>query len=89
MVRTVQIEGKVPIALRVWVRYLRNATGLPVFTHNADGAGENVRPGDRRAGDGNSSTVFAPFLRDTGIDEDSLEAIQRDDPRAFLAFIGP
>jgi hypothetical protein len=89
MVRTVQIEGKMPIASRVWVRYLRNATGLPGFTHKADGTGENVRPGDRGAGYGNSRTCFAPLLRDAGIDEDLLGTIQRDDPRAFLAFIGP
>ncbi len=41
---------------------------------------------ERRPGYGNSITVFAPLLREAGIDEDVLGAIQRDNPRRFLAF---
>jgi phosphotriesterase-related protein len=42
---------------------------------------------ERRPGYGNSVTVFAPLLREAGIDEDVLGAIQRDNPRRFLAFV--
>lgn len=42
---------------------------------------------ERRPGYGNSITVFAPLLRETGIDEDVLGTIQRDNPRRFLAFV--
>ena len=42
---------------------------------------------ERRPGYGNSITVFAPLLRETGVDEDVLTAIQRDNPRRFLAFV--
>lgn len=42
---------------------------------------------ERRPGYGNSITVFAPLLREAGIDEDVLGAIQRDNPRRFLAFV--
>ena len=42
---------------------------------------------ERRPGYGNSITVFAPLLREAGIDEDVLRAIQRDNPRRFLAFV--
>ncbi len=41
----------------------------------------------RRPGYGNSITVFAPLLREAGIDEDVLGTIQRDNPRQFLAFV--
>ena len=44
------------------------------------------RRSERRPGYGNSITVFAPLLREAGIDEDVLGAIQRDNPRRFLAF---
>ena len=42
---------------------------------------------ERRPGYGNSITVFGPLLRETGVDEDVLTAIQRDNPRRFLAFV--
>ena len=45
------------------------------------------RRSDARPGYGNSITVFAPLLREAGIDEDVLRAIQRDNPRRFLAFV--
>ncbi len=45
------------------------------------------RRSERRPGYGNSITVFAPLLREAGIDEDVLGAIQRDNPRRFLAFV--
>ena len=45
------------------------------------------RRSERRPGYGNSITVFAPLLREAGIDEDTLGAIQRDNPRRFLAFV--
>jgi len=41
---------------------------------------------ERRPGYGNSITVFAPLLREAGIEPDVLGAIQRDNPRRFLAF---
>jgi predicted metal-dependent phosphotriesterase family hydrolase len=41
---------------------------------------------ERRPGYGNSITVFAPLLREAGIEEDVLGMIQRDNPRRFLAF---
>ncbi len=44
------------------------------------------RRSERRPGYANSLTVFAPLLREAGIDEDVLGAIQRDNPRRFLAF---
>ena len=44
------------------------------------------RRSERRPGYGNSITVFAPLLREAGIDADVLGAIQRDNPRRFLAF---
>ena len=47
------------------------------------------RRSERRPGYGNSITVFAPLLREAGIDEDVLGAIQRDNPRRFLAFVDP
>ena len=42
---------------------------------------------ERRPGYGNSITVFAPLLREAGVDEGVLGAIQRDNPRRFLAFV--
>ena len=45
------------------------------------------RRSERRPGYGNSLTVFAPLLREAGIEEDVLGAIQRDNPRRFLAFV--
>ena len=42
---------------------------------------------ERRPGYGNSITVFAPLLREARIGEDVLGAIQRDNPRRFLAFV--
>jgi phosphotriesterase-related protein len=45
------------------------------------------RRSERRPGYGNSLTVFAPLLREAGVDEDVLGAIQRDNPRRFLAFV--
>ncbi len=42
---------------------------------------------ERRPGYGNSITVFAPLLREAGIDEGVLGAIQRDNPKRFLAFV--
>ena len=45
------------------------------------------RRSEARPGYGNSITVFAPLLREAGIDEDVLRAIQRDNPRRFLAFV--
>ena len=45
------------------------------------------RRSERRPGYANSITVFAPLLREAGIDEDVLGAIQRDNPRRFLAFV--
>ncbi len=42
---------------------------------------------ESRPGYGNSITVFAPLLREAGVDEDVLGAIQRDNPRRFLAFV--
>ena len=45
------------------------------------------RRSEARPGYGNSITVFAPLLREAGIDEDALRAIQRDNPRRFLAFV--
>ena len=42
---------------------------------------------ERRPGYGNSITVFAPLLREAGVDENVLGAIQRDNPRRFLAFV--
>ena len=47
------------------------------------------RRSERRPGYGNSITVFAPLLREAGIDEDVLSGIQRDNPRRFLAFVPP
>ena len=41
---------------------------------------------ERRPGYGNSITVFAPLLREAGTEPDVLGAIQRDNPRRFLAF---
>jgi phosphotriesterase-related protein len=41
---------------------------------------------ERRPGYGNSVTVFAPLLREAGVEEDVLGAVQRDNPRRFLAF---
>ena len=45
------------------------------------------RRSEARPGYGNSITVFAPLLREAGIDEDVIVGIQRDNPRRFLAFI--
>ena len=45
------------------------------------------RRSERRPGYGNSITVFAPLLREAGVEEDVLRAIQRDNPRRFLAFL--
>ena len=45
------------------------------------------RRSETRPGYGNSITVFAPLLREAGVDEDVLGAIQRDNPRRFLAFV--
>ena len=45
------------------------------------------RRSETRPGYGNSITVFAPLLHEAGIDEDVLGAIQRDNPRRFLAFV--
>ena len=45
------------------------------------------RRSEARPGYGNSITVFAPLLREAGIDADVLRAIQRDNPRRFLAFV--
>ncbi len=45
------------------------------------------RRSEARPGYGNSITVFAPLLREAGIDEDVLVGIQRDNPRRFLAFL--
>ena len=45
------------------------------------------RRSQARPGYGNSITVFAPLLHAAGIDEDVLQAIQRDNPRRFLAFV--
>ena len=45
------------------------------------------RRSERRPGYGNSITVFAPLLREAGMDEGVLGAIQRDNPRRFLAFV--
>ena len=45
------------------------------------------RRSERRPGYANSITVFAPLLREAGIDEDVLGMIQRDNPRRFLAFV--
>ena len=45
------------------------------------------RRSERRPGYASSITVFAPLLREAGIDEDVLGAIQRDNPRRFLAFV--
>ncbi len=45
------------------------------------------RRSEARPGYGNSITVFAPLLREAGVDEDVLRAIQRDNPRRFLAFV--
>lgn len=42
---------------------------------------------ERRPGYGNSITVFAPLLRQAGVEEDVLGRIQRDNPRRFLAFV--
>ncbi len=42
---------------------------------------------ERRPGYGNSITVFAPLLREAGVEEDVLGAIQRDNPKRFLAFV--
>jgi phosphotriesterase-related protein len=42
---------------------------------------------ERRPGYANSITVFAPLLREAGIGEDVLGAIQRDNPRRFLEFV--
>jgi phosphotriesterase-related protein len=45
------------------------------------------RRSEQRPGYGNSITVFAPLLRAAGVDEGALRAIQRDNPRRFLAFV--
>ncbi len=45
------------------------------------------RRSEARPGYGNSITVFAPLLREAGIDADVLREIQRDNPRRFLAFV--
>ena len=45
------------------------------------------RRSEARPGYGNSITVFAPLLREAGSDEDVVWAIQRDNPRRFLAFV--
>ena len=44
------------------------------------------RRSDARPGYGNSITVFAPLLREAGVDDEVLRTIQRDNPRRFLAF---
>ena len=44
------------------------------------------RRSEARPGYGSSITVFAPLLREAGVNEDVLHAIQRDNPRRFLAF---
>ena len=45
------------------------------------------RRSEARPGYGTSITVFAPLLREAGVDEEVLGAIQRDNPRRFLAFV--
>ena len=45
------------------------------------------RRSEARPGYGNSITMFAPLLREAGVDESVLQAIQRDNPRRFLAFV--
>ena len=45
------------------------------------------RRSEARPGYGNSITVFAPLLREAGVDEEVLRAVQRDNPRRFLAFV--
>ena len=45
------------------------------------------RRSEERPGYGNSITVFAPLLREAGVDEAVLQAVQRDNPRRFLAFV--
>ena len=69
------------------------ATGLSIFTHNAYGTGENVRP--------DAGLTQLDVLESVGVnpdhivighaccldDESVLQAIQRDNPRRFLAFV--
>ena len=44
------------------------------------------RRSEARPGYGSSITVFAPLLLEAGVDGDVVRAIQRDNPRRFLAF---
>ena len=45
------------------------------------------RRSEARPGYGNPITVFAPLLREAGVDPGVLDAIQRDNPRRFLTFV--
>ena len=45
------------------------------------------RRSEARPGYGNSITMFAPLMREAGVDASVLQAIQRDNPRRFLAFV--
>mgnify|MGYP000244649390 FL=1 len=45
------------------------------------------RRSEARPGYGNSITMFAPLMREVGVDASVLQAIQRDNPRRFLAFL--
>ena len=40
-----------------------------------------------RPGYGNAITVFAPLLREAGVDAATIDAVMRDNPRRFLAYV--
>ena len=45
------------------------------------------RRSPERPGYGNAITVFAPLLRDAGVDDDTVRQVLYDNPRRFLAFV--
>ena len=45
------------------------------------------RRSPERPGYGNAITVFAPLLREAGVDDATLDGIMRDNPRRFLAYV--
>ena len=45
------------------------------------------RRSPERPGYGNAITVFAPLLREAGVDDATIDGIMRDNPRRFLAYV--
>ena len=45
------------------------------------------RRSPERPGYGNAITVFAPLLRDAGVDDDTVRQVLYDNPRRFLGFV--